>query len=54
MDVASEYHGYSADITRTIPANGKFTSDQKAIYDLVYNAQEAVFPLCKEGTPFQA
>ncbi|HNP22059.1 MAG TPA: aminopeptidase P family protein [Panacibacter sp.] len=54
MDVASEYHGYSADITRTIPANGKFTSDQKAIYDLVYNAQEAVFPLCKEGTPFSS
>ena len=25
MDVASEYHGYSADITRTVPANGKFT-----------------------------
>lgn len=52
MDVASEYHGYSADITRTVPANGKFTSNQKAIYQLVYDAQEAVFKLCKEGTPF--
>ena len=52
MDVGSEYHGYSADITRTVPANGKFTPEQKAIYELVYNAQEAVFKICKEGTAF--
>jgi Xaa-Pro aminopeptidase len=52
MDVASEYHGYSADVTRTVPANGKFTPEQKAIYQLVYDAQEEVFKLCKEGTPF--
>ncbi|HEY0896780.1 MAG TPA: aminopeptidase P family protein [Sphingobacteriaceae bacterium] len=54
MDVGAEYHGYTADITRTIPSNGKFTAEQKAIYDIVYDAQEAVFQLCKEGTPFQA
>lgn len=54
MDIASEYHGYSADITRTIPANGKFSPEQKAIYQLVYNAQDSVFKLCKEGTPFPA
>ena len=52
MDVGSEYHGYSADVTRTIPANGKFTAEQKAIYQLVYDAQEEIFKLCKEGTPF--
>ena len=52
MDVGSEYHGYSADVTRTIPANGKFTPEQKAIYQLVYDAQEEVFKICKEGTPF--
>ncbi|MCD0471121.1 aminopeptidase P N-terminal domain-containing protein [Flavobacterium sp. JAS] len=51
MDVGSEYHGYSADVTRTVPANGKFTEEQKAIYQLVYDAQEAVFKICKEGTP---
>lgn len=50
MDVASEYHGYSADVTRTVPANGKFTAEQKAIYQIVYDAQEEVFKLCKEGT----
>lgn len=52
MDVASEYHGYSADITRTVPANGKFTPEQRAIYQVVYNAQEEIFRLCKEGTAF--
>jgi Xaa-Pro aminopeptidase len=41
MDLGAEYHGYTADVTRTIPANGKFTPEQKAIYDLVYQAQEA-------------
>jgi Xaa-Pro aminopeptidase len=53
MDVGSEYHGYSADVTRTIPANGKFTAEQKAIYQLVYDTQEEVFKICKEGTPIQ-
>src|SRR6185295_8437870 len=52
MDVASEYHGYSADVTRTVPSTGKFTTEQKAIYDLVYKAQEEVFKLCKEGSTF--
>lgn len=41
MDLGAEYHGYTADVTRTIPANGKFNKEQKAIYDLVYKAQEA-------------
>jgi Xaa-Pro aminopeptidase len=52
MDVGAEYHGYSADVTRTVPSTGKFTPEQKAIYDLVYRAQEAIFPLCHEGVPF--
>lgn len=41
MDLGAEYRGYTADVTRTIPANGKFNKEQKAIYDLVYAAQEA-------------
>jgi Xaa-Pro aminopeptidase len=53
MDVGAEYHGYSADVTRTVPSSGKFNPEQKAIYDLVYRAQEAIFPLCHEGTPFE-
>lgn len=51
MDVGAEYHGYSADVTRTVPANGKFSAEQRAIYQIVYDAQEAVMQLCKEGTP---
>lgn len=51
-DVGAEYHGYSADVTRTYPANGKFTDEQKAVYQLVYDAQEEVFKLCKEGVPY--
>jgi Xaa-Pro aminopeptidase len=52
MDVGAEYHGYTADVTRTIPATGKFSAEQKAIYEIVYEAQEEIFKICKEGTPF--
>ena len=41
MDLGAEYHGYTADVTRTIPANGRYNPEQRAIYDLVYKAQEA-------------
>lgn len=53
MDLGAEYHGYTADVTRTIPVNGKFTEEQKIIYDLVYEAQEAAMKVCKEGTTFK-
>ncbi|MBT8270963.1 MAG: aminopeptidase P N-terminal domain-containing protein, partial [Bacteroidia bacterium] len=39
MDLGAEYHGYTADVTRTIPADGTFSREQKQIYDLVYQAQ---------------
>jgi Xaa-Pro aminopeptidase len=54
MDVGAEYHGYSADVTRTFPANGKFTDEQKAIYQIVYEAQEEVFKLCHQGTRYDS
>lgn len=54
MDLGAEYHGYTADVTRTIPANGKFTTEQKKIYDLVYQAQEAGIAAAKVGNPFNA
>jgi len=53
MDLGAEYHGYTADVTRTIPTNGKFSPEQKQIYDLVYNAQEAAIQACKPGVTFQ-
>ncbi len=49
MDLGAEYHGYTADVTRTIPINGKFTPEQKLIYDLVYEAQEAGIAAYKIG-----
>ena len=53
MDVGAAYHGYSADVTRTVPSNGKFSPEQKLIYNIVYDAQEAAFKLCKEGSSFE-
>ncbi|MES2653624.1 MAG: aminopeptidase P N-terminal domain-containing protein [Bacteroidota bacterium] len=53
MDVGAEYHGYTADVTRTIPANGKFTEDEKSIYQIVYDAQEAAFKTLKDGSTFR-
>ena len=49
MDLGAEYRGYTADVTRTIPANGKFSPEQKAIYDIVYDAQEAGIDKVREG-----
>ena len=48
-DCAAEYHGYSADVTRTIPVNGKFNPAQKIIYELVLEAQDSAFLQCKSG-----
>ncbi|MFD0793414.1 aminopeptidase P family protein [Mucilaginibacter litoreus] len=53
LDVGSEYHGYSADVTRTVPPTGKFSEEQKAIYQIVYDAQEEVFKMCKEGVKYR-
>lgn len=52
MDLGAEYHGYTADVTRTIPANGTFSTEQKLIYDLVYQAQEAGIAASKVGVSF--
>jgi len=54
MDLGAEYHGYTADLTRTIPANGKFSEEQKIIYDLVYEAQEAGIKTVRVGNVFTA
>ncbi|WP_194776645.1 aminopeptidase P N-terminal domain-containing protein [Pararhodonellum marinum] len=52
MDLGAEWRGYTADVTRTIPVSGKFTQEEKAIYDLVFKAQEAGISLCLPGTEF--
>ncbi len=50
MDLGAEYHGYTADVTRTIPANGTFTTEQKLLYDIVYEAQEEGINAYKIGS----
>ena len=49
MDVGAEYDHYTADITRTFPVNGKFSPAQAAVYQIVYDAQEAVAAASKPG-----
>ena len=49
MDCAAEYDYYSADITRTVPVNGAFTQEQRAIYRIVLDAQQAGIRLVRPG-----
>ena len=49
IDAATEYEGYAADITRTIPVSGTFTAEQKKIYQLVRDAQAAAERNSKPG-----
>ncbi len=54
VDMGAEYHGYTADITRTIPVDGKFSTEEKAIYNLVLQAQNAGIEKCRKGNDFRA
>ncbi len=49
IDAGAEYHGYASDITRTFPVNGSFTQPQKALYQLVLDAQLASLEVLKPG-----
>src|SRR5258708_31136178 len=49
MDVAGEFSMYAADITRTLPANGRFTQRQREIYDIVLGAQQAAEKAFQSG-----
>ncbi len=49
MDCAAEYDHYTADITRTIPVNGKFSKEQAEIYRIVYDAQMASIKRVRAG-----
>ncbi len=52
MDMGAEYHGYTADVTRTIPVNGKFSEHQKIIYELVLEAQLEGIKTARAGNEF--
>ncbi len=54
IDAAAEVEGYSADITRTFPANGKFTAPQRAIYELVLAAEKEGVAMSAPGSSMRA
>ena len=49
MDVGGQYADYTTDVTRTVPASGKFTPRQREIYDIVLAAQKAAIAAVKPG-----
>jgi Xaa-Pro aminopeptidase len=51
-DAGAEYHGYTADITRTLPTDGHFSTEEKAIYNIVLEAQKAGIKACLPGNNF--
>jgi Xaa-Pro aminopeptidase len=54
MDIGAEYHGYSADVTRTIPVNGIYSPAQKEIYELVLSAQNSAMKEVRSNVPMNA
>ena len=54
VDAGCEQDCYASDITRTFPVNGKFSPQQKALYQLVLNAQLAAIKKVKPGNPYNA
>ena len=54
MDVGAGYGGYAADVTRTVPVSGRFTLEQRAVYQIVRDAQAAAERVAGPGAPYQA
>jgi Xaa-Pro aminopeptidase len=52
IDAGCELDGYASDITRTFPANGRFTGPQRTLYDLVLASQEAAIAATRAGARF--
>jgi Xaa-Pro aminopeptidase len=51
MDMGAEYHGYAADVTRTVPVSGRFTPDQRMLYQLVRDVQATAERNVRVGGP---
>jgi Xaa-Pro aminopeptidase len=52
LDVGASYRGYTADVTRTVPVDGTFTTEQRQIYQIVLDAQKAAEGLIRPGEPW--
>jgi Xaa-Pro aminopeptidase len=53
IDAGAEYDGYASDITRTFPVNGKFSPQQRQLYDIVLAAQAAAFEKARAGNQWE-
>jgi Xaa-Pro aminopeptidase len=49
IDAGCEYQFYASDITRTLPVNGRYSPEQRAVYEVVLSAQRAAFAKVKPG-----
>ncbi|HET6546392.1 MAG TPA: Xaa-Pro aminopeptidase [Rhodanobacteraceae bacterium] len=54
IDAGAEFQCYASDITRTFPVNGRFSPEQRALYDIVLAAQTAAIDEVRVGRPFDA
>jgi Xaa-Pro aminopeptidase len=54
MDVGAAFGGYAADVTRTLPASGRFSAEQRAVYQIVRDAQAAAEKAARPGGSFEA
>ncbi|WP_047392006.1 Xaa-Pro aminopeptidase [Chitinibacter sp. ZOR0017] len=54
IDAGCELHGYASDITRTFPISGRFSPEQRAVYDITLAAQEAALAHCRPGDTWNA
>jgi Xaa-Pro aminopeptidase len=54
IDIGASYAGYAADLTRTYPVNGRFTAEQRAVYQVVLDAQKAAEAAARPGVSFAA
>jgi Xaa-Pro aminopeptidase len=52
IDAGCELDGYASDITRTFPVSGRFSGPQRAVYELVLEAQRAAIAAVRPGTPW--
>ena len=53
IDAACEYQLYASDITRTFPVNGKFSPEQKALYEVILKAQIAAIDAVRVGNSYK-
>jgi len=52
MDIGASYRGYAADVTRSVPVNGRFSAEQRSVYEIVLKAQKAAESQARPGATF--